>query len=373
MMMMMRMLPHGDVATGVTLLVVVASLRCVSCGSHDVCSRSYSLHPSYLGLNYEVLLWPPDGHDESEASFSVSALTSTDVRVQFPSSSSSPPADCLIMFSGVRLDCGQTIHFTLVDTETVTFTSMTTDLSGTLVDASMPVAVYAKNSRVTIGPSNVTDDTSEQLFPVTAWGRQFVVAPVPGNNQSGYALRLTSGTGVNVSVDVAGTVHELQARWPLTVDFPDNRPAYVNVTGEDAAATVQLMQFVRGATLAADSGAPAALVVPSVDRFSNVYTLTADDEFFDSMYSEYVSVVVRRSDVSGLRLNAADLYASWTDVGYEDWVTGAVRLRASKYFTLQHAGNQPFGAYSYGYNRGHCAYAHPAGASLPTHVIPSLM
>jgi len=353
--------------------VVFSSLRSASASSHDVCSRAYGLGSDYLGLSYEVLLWPPDGHGESEASFSVvAASASTDVRVQFPSSSSQD--DCMIMFSGVRLDCGQTIDFTLLEAETATFASKTTDLSGTLVDASMPVAVFVNNSRVTIGPGNVIDDIGEQLFPVSAWDRQFIVAPIPDNNQSGYSLRLTSGGAGNVSVDIAGTVHHLEPRQPLTVDFLDNRPTYVNVTDiEDAAAGVQLIQFVRGATVPADSGAPAALVVPSVDRFSAEYRLNRDDEWFDSQYTEYVSVVTRRSDVSGLRLNAADLYVSWLDVGTEDWVTAAVRLQGSKHFTLQHAGGQPFGAYSYGYQRAHCAYAHPAGASLPIQVINSLI
>ena len=347
------------------MLIAVASLRCVSSVNHDGCVSSYNLSSEYLGYTYEVLMWPEDGHDAGQASFSVvtsASTTSTKVRARFPPGS----ARCVIEFGAVRLDCGQTVDFTLLGAETATFTSTTADLSGTLVEASAPVAVYAANSHVTIGPSNITDSTSEQLFPLSAWGREFVVAPVPDNGQSGYSLRVTCARSVNVSIDVAGVVHQLTRQRPLTVDFPDNRPAYVNVVDGSA---VQLVQFVRGATSPADGGAPAALVVPAVNRFNDVYSLTTS-----SGYVDYVSIVTRRTDVGGLRLNDQPLSVSsaWLNVdGRTDWVTAAVPLPAATSHTLEHAGRQQFGAYRYGYVRGQCAYAQPAGASLPRQVINS--
>jgi len=344
-------------ATG-RVLIVVATLQCVSCTNQDGCSRSYGLSTNYLGLNYEVLVWPPSNHSESEASFSIVAATSTstNVRVQFPSWQD----NCVITFRAIRLDCGQTLDFTLSSMQTATFRSTTTDLSGTLVEASMPVAVYADNSRITIGPGNVNDSTSEQLFPISSWGREFVVAPIPDNSQSGYSIRVSCGSAGNVSVAVDGVEYELNMRRPLTVDFGDNRPTYVNVV---SAGALQLMQFVRGATVATDRGAPAALTVPAVERFTHTYTMTPDDAF-----TEYMSIVARRSDVSGLRLNGLPLSVTWLDVGSSGWVTAAVPLMASETDTLEHTGQKPFGAYSYGYTAGHCAFAYPTGASLPLQV-----
>ena len=351
--------------TAGTLLVAVVTLQCVSCTSRDVCFDSYSLSTDVLGLTYEVLMWPPGRHDDEDVSFSIVASTSssTNVRVRFPTATD----DCVIVFGAVRLDCGQTIDFTLLSMETATFTSTTTDLSGTLVEASMPVAVYASNSLVMIGPSNVTDSSREQLFPVSAWGRQFIVAPVPDNNQSGYSIRVSCGSEVNVAVDVAGVTHQLTSQRPLTIDVADNRPTYVNVVGASGSA-VQLIQFVRGATVSADSGAPAALVVPAVDRFSDVYNFTTA-----ARYVEYVSIVTRQSDVSGLQLNGQPLNVSnstWLNVdNSSDWVTTAVQLLALTSYTLEHTGQRQFGAYIYGYIRGQCAFTYPAGASLPLQVI----
>lgn len=359
--MMMIMITAGK------LLVAVATLRCVSCTGSEVCSSTYSLSTDVLGLSYEVLMWPPGRQDDEQASFSVvaTASTSTNVRVRFPPATN----DCVIVFGAVRIDCGQTVDFTLLGTETATFTSTTTDLSGTLVEASMPVAVYASNSLATIGPSNVTDATSEQLFPVPAWGRQFVVAPVPDNNQSGYSIRVTCGSAVNVAIEVAGITHLVTSQRPLTVDVADNRLTYVNVVGAGGSA-VQLIQFVRGATVSTDSGAPAALVVPAVERFSELYNFTTAAGYID-----YVSIVSRPSDINGLRLNSQPLGvpdSAWLSVeNSSDWLTTAVQLQASTSYTLEHTGQRQFGAYRYGYIRGQCAFGHPAGASLPLQVVYS--
>jgi len=270
------------------------------------------------------------------------------------------------MFGSVRLYCGQTIDFTLLSTVVATFTSTTSDLSGTLVEASMPVAVYTSNARVMIGPSNVSGSTSEQLFPMSAWGRHFIVAQVPDNYQTGYSIRVSCGRADNVTVDVDGVPHQLTSQRPLTVDFPDNRPAYISVVG-DSGTTVQVVQFVRGATVATDSGAPAALVLPAVERFSNVYnwsSLVIGDV-------EFVTVVVRQADISGLRLNGQAINVSdsaWLIVSNSsDWVAAAVQLSASSY-SLEHTGQRQFGAYIYGYIPARCAFAYPAGASLPLQV-----
>ena len=335
--------------------------------SHGGCSTSYNLSTEYLGSSYEVLTWPPGSQGDGKASFSIVASASawTSVRVRFP-----PASDgCDIEFGAVRLDCGQTLDFTLLSAETATFTSTTTDLSGTLVDATPPVAVYASNSHVTVGSGNISDSTSEQLFPLSAWGSEFVVAPIPDNSQSGYSIRLSCGSAVNVSVDVAGVIRDLTAQRPLTVDFPDNRPAYVSVV-DGGGTPIQLVQYVRGATVTTDSGAPAALVIPAVQRFTDVYHFMTG---FADM--QYVSVVARQSDISGLRLNGYTLGVSrliWSTVDTRpDWVVGAFMLPSAGSYTLEHTAQQPFGAYQYGYHRGRCAFAHPAGASLPIQVIHS--
>jgi len=111
-----------------------------------------------------------------------------------------------------------------------------------------------------------------------------------------------------------------------------------------------------------------------------VYQLTAE-----SGYIHYVSIVVHQSDVDTLQLDGQALgisSSSWLNVDSpSDWVTAAVSLApASAPYTLQHAGQRHFGAYRYSYIRSHCAFAHPAGASLPlpvhththTHTRPSV-
>jgi hypothetical protein len=174
---------------------------------------------------------------------------------------------CNIRFGpSVHLQCGDFIRLTMLGSESATFVSHDVDLSGTFIDSSLPVAVYAANANIAVGPATgVTDSTSSQLFPASAWGTRFAVAPVPNNVQSGYSIRVSSGNRDGTSLTVVGretVVHGLASRRALTLDFPSNEAVYIV-----ASAPVQVVQFVRGATVSSDAGAPASLVIPAVENF----------------------------------------------------------------------------------------------------------
>ena len=159
---------------------------------------------------------------------------------------------------------------TLFGSESVTFFSSNVDLSGTIIAASDRVAIFAANEGITIGPAiGVIDSTSSQLFPVSNWGQNYAVAPIPDNAQSGYSVRVTSGglAGISITatINAVTTRYQMQPNVPLTVDVPDNSAAYIT-----ASAPVQVIQYVRGATVATDAGAPASLVLPAREFFDMV-------------------------------------------------------------------------------------------------------
>jgi IgGFc binding protein len=174
---------------------------------------------------------------------------------------------CNIRFGPViHLQCGDVVQLTMLGTESATFYSRDFDLSGTIIESSAPVALHAANADTAIGPSlGVVDSTASQLFPMSAWGTRYAAVPIPNNAQSGYSIRVTSGGRDGTSLTVTGNatkVYVLRSRQALTLDFPLNEAVYIV-----ASAPVQVVQFVRGATVSSDSGAPAALVLPSVENF----------------------------------------------------------------------------------------------------------
>ena len=57
------------------------------------------------------------------------------------------------------------------------------DLTGTIITSSQPVAVFSGNINTYVGSnSNNIDMVVEQMIPAKAWGYTFALVPAPGNN-----------------------------------------------------------------------------------------------------------------------------------------------------------------------------------------------
>ena len=57
------------------------------------------------------------------------------------------------------------------------------DLTGTIITSSQPVAVFSGNKNTYVGSnSNNIDMLVEQMIPAKAWGYTFALVPAPGNN-----------------------------------------------------------------------------------------------------------------------------------------------------------------------------------------------
>lgn len=280
---------------------------------------------------------------------------------------------CDVSFGRIRLFCGDVIHLHLLPFETASFHSRS-DLSGTTVTSSTgKVAVYAGNSGITVGPGSVTDQTMSQLLPVTQWGARgveddadsfydYVVPSIPDNDHSGYSIRVSSG-GVNTSVVAVTTGdtrrHVLRAGQVLTLDFADNVPVLLR-----ADAPLQVVQFVRGAAVPSDSGAPASQIIPERRQYASLYAFTNPPG-----YVHYVIVVIDSSAslaglvVDDVTVETDDDGSGWTPVGGATLVTRGILMMRDGYSTVSHRAGVKFGAFRYSYIRGNCAYAYPAGVA----------
>jgi hypothetical protein len=273
------------------------------------------------------------------------------------------------------------------------------NLSGTLVEASRPVAVFSGNVATTV-PHGASfgfvccgDHTEEQLWPVETWGAKFVVARSP--------VRLASDPEPDRYAVVAaddGTT--------LTFDPSQDAPASLNAgqvihfsSAEDftlvASHPVLLAQLTASATQASfecdvedpgsldecraqtgydDSrcspvswnsdqgwctqiGDPAMTLVPPVDQFRSEYVfLVSLDYDFDTL-----AVVSRTDDdvhmdgspLGGIALPVAALEGV-------DWVARRVEVADGAHRLTS---NQPVGVIVYGYDRD-VGYAYPAGLDL---------
>jgi hypothetical protein len=265
------------------------------------------------------------------------------------------------------------------------------NLSGTLVKADKPVAVFAGNG-ATVVPNNsakkcCADHLEEQMIPLSAWGKTFVAGRTRPRKTTGTPeadwWRLTGGAkgikltyspaapkGAPATLDRGQSAHfssttsfVVQASGPvLLTQFMTS----ANTTGEKksgAACTADAQCGGLGFEAVCDRGYcgpvgdPAMILVPPVEQFRSDYVFLVPDDY----YKDYATFIVPVD--ATLTLDKATVNATPTPVGtingtsyglvYADLSDGKHRVSASK----------PFGVLAYGLD-AYVSYGYPAGLDL---------
>ena len=166
------------------------------------------------------------------------------------------------------------------------------DLTGTLVKADKPVAVFGGHRCARV-PAGVTacDHLAEQLTPVTSWGSTFVVAPL-ATRVGGDTIRVVAaqdGTVVTVNGVIVATLNAGK--------FYDSvRSGLTTITSSKP---VLVAQFSNGASFDNVSADPFMVLVTPFEQFRMTYTLAVPAGFVNS----YVNVVVPSASIGGVRVD----------------------------------------------------------------------
>jgi len=189
------------------------------------------------------------------------------------------------------------------------------DLTGTLVTADNPIAVFSGNQNGTVVGSvaDVADHMIEQMPPISTWGSDFVVVPiVPRFGSPGDRVRvLAHENGTRVKVEVNGTIEETTLSAGQSHEF-DLLPASVVRTSKPSL----VVQFKKEVALSEVTG-PFMMLVPPVSQFSRQYLFRTPGAPFSGLTgSNRLNIVVKVGDEANLRLNGAALPATtaWTSV-----------------------------------------------------------
>lgn len=273
------------------------------------------------------------------------------------------------------------------------------NLSGTLVEASRPVAVFSGNVATTVphgasfGYVCCGDHTEEQLWPVETWGARFVVSrspvrlasdPEPDRyvlvaEQDGTTLAFDPSQDAPAALDagqfvafsttddftlVAGqpvllaqlTASATQASLECDVEDLDSLDTCRAATGFDESRCAPV-SWNSDQGWCTQLGDPAMTLVPPVDQFRSEYVfLVSLDYELDT-----VAVVSRVDDdvhLDGDPLGGVALPVAALDG--VDWVARRVGVADGAHRLTS---NQPVGVIVYGYDRD-VGYAYPAGLDL---------
>ncbi len=230
------------------------------------------------------------------------------------------------------------------------------DLTGSLIEANKPVAVFSGNECAMV-PSNVwaCDHIEEQLLPVDAWGKSyFVVKFEPRGSEADIFRIIADEDGTEVSTDPELPGFPVTLEGGEFIQFESD-----GVFEVEASDPVAVIQYMSGSQYTGDFnggiGDPAMLVaVPQVQFVDEFIFLTPEG------YLEDWITVVAHTD-GDVTLDDDKISSSaWTDFPSGDMRWARVAVEPGVHHLKA---DRPMGLTAYGYDDD-VSYAYPGGAQL---------
>ena len=173
------------------------------------------------------------------------------------------------------------------------------DISGTIVRSSKPVAVFSGNDCAMVPtfrpPCN---HLVEQIPPVSSWGLDFMTNPTP-NGQEGdefHVIASEQNTAVNVDMQFKTMLNEgdkyiIEAPWNMSLVISTSQPSLV-------------VQYSKGSNT--PKLKPSMSLVPPNEWYSNDYTVYVPKDDTGKTFDSYINVVIDTRLQSGLRVEGTD-------------------------------------------------------------------
>ena len=311
-----------------------------------------------LGTRYRAACWPFETSFQSTsglADFLTVVASAGDTTVQIE-----PTANVLEGPGVPATLAGEPMTFTLALNEVLQLQSQggtsDNDLTGSLIQADKPVAVFSGNECALVPADFMAcDHIEEQLLPVDAWGERYYVAKFEPRGDEKDIFRIIAdqdGTEVSTEPQVPGL--------PITLDGGDFVEFEIASAFEvTASVPVAVIQYMSGSTYTGNAfngiGDPAMLVVVPENQFiDEVVFLTPDgylEDWITIVASPGVEVFLDDDPV------ADDVWTSFPS-GDMQWAWIAVEPGVH-----QVRSNKPMGLTVYGYDDD-VSYAYPGGAYL---------
>ena len=336
---------------------IVASKPVSVSAMSKACAAFLALPKDALGTEYYTITWRP-----KSSQFSLVSVTATQENTQVDLTIPSVRA-VSVQYGGRTYRGGETLRVVLNTDQSVQLREAGTDLTGIRITANKPVSVNSGNAPIDIGFGLTVDDVITQVPPTTAWGRKFILVAFPNDNVGGTLKMVSKARVTNVRIVGTSSGQPLNNQlgmfgigaYALQV-LPSN--SFVSIVSDQPILTVYYSNSESGST---SVGRPAGLLLPPVEQFMFQYSFMT----LDNTYTEYALVTIEESLRTGLQLDGQIVpQGGWTRVQSNSSPQMVARwLGVSPgAHTLTHSNPRTtFGAYIYGYRRGSCAYAYPAG------------
>lgn len=215
-----------------------------------------------------------------------------------------------------------------------------TDLTGTLITSSAPVAVFSGHqcAFVPIGFS-FCDHLIEQMPPVGYWGNEFSTVSL-ATRTGGDTFRILSDSDQTMVTIAGGTSETLMLQ---AGEFAER--LLTNVNRITSTKPILVVQYSNGGAFDGTVGDPFMMLVAPDVRFRTSYTFTTPASGFAS---HFINLVVAAEDLTQVLIDGAPLIALDADpIPGTNRIGIQAAILAGNHFI---AAPNPFGLYVYGFN-----------------------
>lgn len=295
-----------------------------------------------LGTRYRVMAWP--GSSGGPSQFEIAAISAGTAVTITPTTT-----------VGTRT-AGAPYTITLNALDTYQLAASTGDLTGTLIEASAPVAVFAGHrcANVPLPTTSACDHLTEQMPPVSQWSSELLSEPL-ATRKGGDLFRIVADTD-NTQVTIDGPT-------PSTATLAAGQILQVALTGASrisATAPILVAQFANSQAFDNVTGDPMMMVLVPVTEFARGYTFTTPTTGFTT---NFVNLVVPVDDVNldAVMLDGKPVNpASFTPLPHSAYAAAQVSLTAGGHVV---SAPDPIGLYVYGFANFN-AYGYAGGFSV---------
>ena len=330
-------------------IVATADISVYGLSRHSSSCGGYLTFPiESLGTHYfTVSWWPPSTNTQIGV---VATEDDTAVSITFPVN-----RGISVLYDGVEYVGGMTLTLLLDAYQAIQIQDRAnSDLTGTEISSSRPVAVFSGNVHTSLPDENlpVGDNLVEQMPPTNTWGQKFAVVPIPGATAGTTVEIVAKENNVVVTFNGAQTATLLYAGDYLVQDV--NGYTYITSTKP-----IMVVQYSNSpASDGQDDDEPAMFIVPPVEQYKKEYLFLVPS----GTTSAYLMLAIDDSQKTGLLLNNNPLdEVTWYSVsGTNPLIVGRFVVILPGRHVISHP-TTPFAAYIYGITPDNCAFAYSAG------------
>ncbi len=234
------------------------------------------------------------------------------------------------------------------------------DLSGSLITADKPVAVFGGTQCANIPPGyGACDHLVEQLPPTSAWGKSFLTVPL-ATRTGGDTFRILAaqaGTGVSINGALVATLAKGQFHEQIIAGA-----AHITASG-----AVLVAQYSNGSDFDGVTSDPFMMLVTPYEQFLTDYTITTPASGFAT---NFINLVVANSEAGNITMDGLPVPATrFSAIGTSGYSGAQLPISLGTHNLLS---SQPFGTFVYGFD-SYDSYGYPGGGSLaPVAVVRSL-